>query len=227
MPFDRRELETDGFAIAAARVLRDEVVDSIALRGVCHVALSGGKTPWLVLHQLADHDLDWTRVHLWQVDELVLPAGHPERYATGLEGSLIARDLLPTDQIHLMDVDSDDLDRAATDYERELDEHCGGILDLVHLGLGTEGQTASWFPGDPALNITDRSVAVFRPTGHKARMSLTIECVNAARRRLFVVAGVDKLDVLNRLIEGDPILPASRVKQESTLIVDAVAGRTF
>lgn len=227
MTFIRRELEADGFAIAAARILRDEVAEAIDRRQVCHLALSGGKTPWLVLHQLADHELDWARVHLWQVDEQVVPAGHPDRYATGLEGSLIARNLLPSTQIHLMDVDSPDLEAAAADYARRIDDVAGGILDVVHLGIGTEGQTASWFPGDRGVEIQDRSVAVLRPAGHHVRMSLTIPCVNTARRRLFVISGSDKVGVLERLIAGDDALPASRIVHENTLILDDVAGRTF
>lgn len=227
MTFDRHELEADGFAIAAARIFRDEIAAAIRARGACHLALSGGKTPWLVLHQLADHDLQWDRVHLWQVDERISVDDPSDRYSVGLEGSLLARDLLRPDQVHLMDVDNVDQSAAAAEYAATLKAECNCTLDVVHLGLGTDGQTASWFPGDPGVDISDRQVAVLYPPGHGSRMTLTIPCVNAARRRLFLVAGDGKEDVLRRMLAGDPGLPASRVTTEGTLIVDSIAGRTF
>ncbi|MBP6728404.1 MAG: 6-phosphogluconolactonase [Microthrixaceae bacterium] len=219
MTIEEHRLNSDGFAVAAARLMAGSIRTSVETRGTCHLALSGGKTPWLVLHQLADHPLDWSRVHLWQVDERVAPDGHPDRNATGLQASLIAHAHLPSDHVHLMDVTSDDLDAAAARYAASLQDLCGGVLDIVHLGLGSDGHTASWHSGDPLMDVTDRDVALSEPFDGRRRMTLTVPCINRARQRIFLVTGAGKSNALDALRSPTGTIPANRVSDRSTVLI--------
>jgi 6-phosphogluconolactonase len=191
-------------------------------------AVSGGSTPWQMLRALAGEDVPWGSLHVVQVDERIAPAGHPDRNLTHLGESLLAHSSLRYEQVSAMPVEDADLDAAAANYARHLAELAGAppVLDLVHLGLGPDGHTASLVPGDPVLEVTDRDVAVTGVYQGRRRMTLTYPILNRARHLLWLVTGENKADVLPRLLAGDPGIPAGRVRAvRATLLADRAAAR--
>jgi 6-phosphogluconolactonase len=185
------------------------------------MAVSGGHTPWLMLRALADDTLPWKQVHVVQVDERVAPAGDPDRNLAHLRDSLLDHAPLSRDQVHPMPVEAADLDRAAEQYAHTLREVAGSppVLDLVHLGLGPDGHTASLVPGDPVLDVTDADVAVTRPYQGRRRMTLTFPMINRSRLILWLVTGEEKAQTLVRLRAGDRSIPGSRVRQDRALVL--------
>jgi 6-phosphogluconolactonase len=221
----RVEVEAVVDAEAAARRAADLIAragrEAVAARGKFAVALSGGRTPWRMLELLASSDLDWGRARAYQVDERVAPPGSDARNLTHL---VLALPLELQASLRPMPVDADDLTAAADRYAADLP----APLDLVHLGLGPDGHTASLVPGDPVLEVADRPVGLTAGEyqGHR-RMTLTYPAINAARRILFLVTGADKREALARLLAGDRGIPAGRVERQRTLIVadDAALGQ--
>ncbi len=185
------------------------------------MAVSGGHTPWQMLRALAAEDLPWDRVHVVQVDERVAPADDPARNLLHLRESLLEHAPLRADQIHGMPVEDPDLERAAQRYAATLQQLAGTppVLDLVHLGLGPDGHTASLVPGDPVLRINDKDVAVTGPYQGHRRMTLTYPVINRARSILWLVTGGEKAPVLPRLLAGDQSIPGGRVAQQHALVI--------
>jgi 6-phosphogluconolactonase len=208
-------------AIEAARVIAEEGRGAVAARGRFIMAVSGGHTPWQMLRALAQEDLPWKSVHLAQVDERVAPAGDPDRNLTHLRDSLLAHAPLPPENVCAMPVDSPDLEAAASQYAIELQEIAGAppVLDLIHLGLGPDGHTASLVPGDPVLDVTDADVALTQPYQGRRRMTLTLPVLNRARRILWVVTGAEKAGMLKRLCDGDVSIPAGFVRRDHALVL--------
>jgi 6-phosphogluconolactonase len=216
-------------ALAAADLVAAEARACVAARNRFTMAVSGGRTPRLMLRALADRDLPWAGVHMFQVDERVAPDGDPDRNLTHLRESFLAHVPLRPDQVHAMPVDAPDLAAAVRTYSAELRAIAGDppVLDLVHLGLGPDGHTASLVPGDPSLDVTDADVALAGPYQGRQRMTLTYPVIDRARRLLWVVAGAEKAAVLRRLLDGDRAIPAGRVRQDRALVLAdrAAAGR--
>ncbi len=218
--------DAEAVARRVADVIAEEARASIAARGRFLLATSGGATPRRMLQFLAKEDIPWPLVHLFQVDERVAPAGSPDRNLTQLLENLVIRVALPPRQLHAMPVDETDLETAASRYAATLQEVAGrpATLDLVHLGLGADGHTASLVPGDPALEINDADVAVSILYEGYRRMTLTLPALNRARRVLWLVTGAEKSAVLARLRRGDRSLPAGRVQGDRALIVTDTAA---
>jgi 6-phosphogluconolactonase len=220
-------LRVDGFANAqavaeaAADFIAAEARASVAARGVFTLAVSGGRTPWLMLRSLANQNVPWDDAHLWQVDERVAPDGDADRNLTHLRESLLANVRLEAGRVHAMPVEALDLERAARAYSAELGVIAGEppVLDLIHLGLGPDGHTASLVPGDPALNVTDSDVTLAGPYQGRLRMTLTFPVIDRARRVLWVVTGADKSTMLGRLLDGDRTIPAGRVRSDRALVL--------
>ena len=173
------------------------------------MAVSGGQTPWIMFGMLTKEDVPWFGVHIFQVDERVAPEGHPDRNLTKLRESLLEHAPLPQDQIHPMPVESADLALAAAQYSVTLRDITGSppVLDLVHLGLGPDGHTASLVPGDPVLDVNDADVAVTGIYQGRRRLTLTYPLINRARNVLWVVTGREKAGMLRGLYEGDRSIP--------------------
>jgi len=213
---------------ASARIAADARV-AIAARDRFTFAVSGGQTPWIMLRALANEDIPWAGVHLFQVDERVAPDGDPDRNLTHLRESLLQHAPLRPEQIHAMPVEAADLESAATQYAMTLQDISGSpaVLDLVHLGLGPDGHTAPLVPGDPVLGVTNADVALTGVYQSRRRMTLTYPALNRARRVLWVVTGNEKTEMLQRLLDGDISIPAGRVHREQALLLAdrAAAGR--
>jgi 6-phosphogluconolactonase len=213
--------DADSVAREAAAIVAAESRAAVDARGRFVIAVSGGHTPWLMLRALARDDVPWEALHIVQVDERVAPAGDPDRNLTHLRESLIEQASLYPEMIHAMPVESPDLDLAAVRYAAALKQLAGSppVLDLVHLGLGPDGHTASLVPGDPVLNVTDRDVALTGVYQGRRRMTLTYPIINRSRRVLWLATGYDKAEMVRRLYEGDTSIPAGRVNKDHALIL--------
>ncbi|MBK8293563.1 MAG: 6-phosphogluconolactonase [Solirubrobacterales bacterium] len=213
--------DTEAAASEAARIIEMAAAAAINERGNFNLAVSGGRTPWRTLEILADSSLNWSKTSLFQVDERIAPTGSPERNLTHLVLSL---PLMCQAAIRPMPVGAEDLETAAQSYEYSLPDR----FDLVHLGLGPDGHTASLVPGDPVLDVTDRGVAL---TGGEyqgtRRMTLTYPTLNAARKILFLVTGDGKEDALKKLIAKDPSIPAGRVDNSDMLTVTDLSPQSL
>jgi 6-phosphogluconolactonase len=213
--------DADSVARAGAALTAEEARAAVAARGRFVVAFSGGHTPWKMLRALADEKMPWPGVHLIQVDERVAPAGDPDRNLTHLRESLLAHCPLRPEQVHAMPVESPDLEVASSRYAQTLRDVAGApaVLDLVHLGLGPDGHTASLVPGDPVLDVTDADVALTGVYQGRRRMTLTYPVLNRSRRIVWLVTGRDKADMLARLYKGDDSIPAGRVRRDRALVL--------
>ncbi len=213
--------DADAVAQKAAAVIAVEARAAVAARGRFIMAVSGGHTPWQMLRRLAGEEVPWEAVHIVQVDERVAPTGDPDRNFTHLRESLLEHAPLPPEQIYAMPVEAPDLELAAARYATILREIAGTppVLDLVHLGLGPDGHTASLVPGDPVLNITDTDVSLTEVYQGRRRMTLTYPLLNRSRRVLWLVTGSDKAEPFVRLCNGDRTIPAGRVRQDHAILL--------
>jgi 6-phosphogluconolactonase len=167
-------------------------------------------------------------VHLFQVDERLATAGDPERNLTHIRESLLAHAPLKPEQVHALPVEDDDYAAAAARYAQTLRKMAGSppVLDLVHLGLGPDGHTASLVPHDPVLEVSDADVALTGIYQGRRRLTLTYPIINSSRRILWLVTGADKADMLARLWAGDPSIPAGRVRRDQALVFADKAAAT-
>lgn len=222
--------DASAVAQAAAKLIAAEMRAAVKARGRFVMALSGGETPRQMLCDFAEEDVPWKNVHILQVDERVAPAGDLDRNLTRLWESLILRAPVQLDQVHVMPVEEKDLEAAAEDYSRILQKLAGSppVLDLVHLGLGLDGHTASLVPNDSVLDVTDKDVALTGIYHDRRRMTLTYPLLNRSRRVLWVITGIEKADILARLYEGDISMPAGRIRRDHALVIaDQAAAATI
>src|SRR5215471_18196520 len=178
----------------AAAIIASDARVAVAARGKFAMAVSGGHTPWVMLRALANEDVPWTGVQVFQVDERVAPDGDPDRNLTHLHETLLTHAPITREQIHAMPVNLPDLDAAAKQYAVTLQGVLGTapVLDLAHLGLGPDGHTASLVPNDPVLKVTDADVgATGIYMGHR-RMTLTYPMLNRSRKILWLLTGAEK-----------------------------------
>ena len=213
--------DADAVARQAAGFIADAARTAVSARGRFVFAVSGGRTPWIMLRALAREDVPWPAVEIVQVDERAAPEGHPDRNLTHLRESLLEQAPLGPGQIHAMPVEAEDLDAAAREYAETLRRLTGpsGRLDLIHLGLGPDGHTASLIPGAPELDVRDVPVAVTGVYQGRRRMTLTFPVLDNARQILWVVTGDDKREMLLRLRDGDAAIPAGRVASHAAVVM--------
>ena len=215
------EVLPDPTAVAAraAALVARAARDAVAAHARFNLAVSGGRTPWAMFAALAAEAMPWAETEIFQVDERVAPDGDPDRNLRHLLESLPAR---ARSCVRPMPVADDDLEAAAERYAKTLPVR----LDLVHLGLGPDGHTASLVPGDPVLDVADRDVALTAPYQGRRRMTLTYRALERAGELLWLVTGSDKADALRLLLAGDRSIPAGRVAAGAARIVaDEAAAR--
>ena len=219
------ELEVLGDEKAASRRAAELIAaagaEAAAERNRFAFAMSGGRSPWAMLAILGElEQMPWDRTELFQVDERVAAPGDEARNLTHMVLGL-SMDHQAT--LRPMPVTQRNLDEAARSYEESLPDP----FDLIHLGLGPDGHTASLVPGDPVLEVTDRRVAMTETAyqGHR-RMTLTYLALADARRIVWLVTGPDKVETLQKLLAGDESIPAGRVRNENMVVVadEAAAG---
>jgi 6-phosphogluconolactonase len=235
----RFEVLPDVDAVAAATA--DRLVaagrNAIRRRGRFILALTGGTTPLAVCPLLVVPPrvrmLDWTKVEFFFGDERAVPPNDPEsNYNTARLALLDYLPRLRMEQVHRMPCELEDLDFGARQYEEELRRVIGGdgvpVFDLIWLGMGADGHTASLFPDSAALDERERLVvANWVPSLEAWRMTLTYPVLNAAREAMFVVTGADKADAVARIRAGSDDPPAARVRARRTIwLVDAAASGT-
>jgi 6-phosphogluconolactonase len=221
--------DADTVAREAAKLIAKEARDAVATRGKFVMAVSGGKTPWIMLRDLAQEDVPWKGVHVVQVDERVAPEGDPDRNLTHLRESLLEHAPLRPDQIQAMPVESGNIEAACAKYALILETIAGSpaVLDLVHLGLGPDGHTASLVPRDPVLDVKEADVALTGIYQGRRRMTLTYPIINRSRCVLWLATGAEKSGMLARLQAGDVSIPAGRVSRDHAVILAdrAAAGQ--
>lgn len=203
-----------------AEVIAAAAREAVEERGRFTMAVSGGRNPWGMLAALHGR-MPWEKVTIFQVDERVAPDGDDERNLTHL-----LRALPPggAADVRAMPVWADDLDEGAALYASWLPDR----IDLVHLGLGPDGHTASLVPGDPVLDVDDRDVATTGEYQGRRRMTLTYAALERARRVLWLVTGEDKAEVVRLLRDHDGSIPAGRVSDASAvLVVDEAAASSL
>lgn len=218
------EVLADPEAVAkrAATLVAEHARAAVKERGRFTFAVSGGHTPWVMLRELANEQVPWDQVHVVQVDERVAPADSDERNFKHLRESLLSHVPLPPANLHAMPVEADDLAAAAAQYAQTLESLAGSppTLDLIHLGLGPDGHTASLVPGDAVLEVTDAWVALTAGLYQGVhRMTLTYPVLDRARCVLWLVTGAEKVDALDRLKCRDRSIPAGRVRQDAAIVV--------
>jgi 6-phosphogluconolactonase len=213
--------DADAVAREAARLIAEDARNAVAARGKFVMAVSGGHTPWIMLRDLAQEEVPWNAVHVVQVDERVAPEGHPDRNLTHLRESLLEHAPLKPEQIYPMPVNSPNLEAACLRYAMTLEEIAGSpcVLDLVHLGLGPDGHTASLVPGDPVRDVRDADVALTGIYQGRQRMTLTYPIINRSRFVVWLVTGSEKAGMLTRLLAGDVSIPAGRVGQDNAVVL--------
>lgn len=213
--------QAEDVAIAAAAYLAQQITVALAKKPIFSMAISGGRTPWEMLRHLAQAQLPWERVHLFQVDERIAPEGHADRNLTKLQEVIAGTQMAERMTIYPMPVNEVNLVQAAQHYAETLLEVTGdGRLDLIHLGLGTDGHTASLIPGDQAcgelaLYITRTA----QPYQGRLRMTMTYPLINRAKQVLWIVTGSEKGEMLQRMLQQDPSIPAGSIRQENALLL--------
>lgn len=189
-----------GLVRPSAKWLGSEVRSAIAERGSCAMGLAGGRTPEPVYRALADHpDIDWGHVSIFFSDERAVPPEHPENNYGMVLRSLVSKVPVPPERVHRMEAESPDRETAARRYERMLPS----ALDILVLGIGQDGHTASLFPGSDTMDERRRLVVpVLGPKLPPERLTITPPVIEAARAVAVIATGSDKAAVVARAIEG-------------------------
>lgn len=215
MPIDLEVVESDRAAARrAAELIAEAGQRAVADHGSFSFAMSGGRSPWAMLAILGDlEEMPWAETELFQVDERIASPGSEDRNLTHM---VLGLSMDHQSALRPMPVTNRDLDAAAHEYDTSLP----GRIDLVHLGLGPDGHTASLVPGDPVLEVDDKRVSVTTNEyqGHR-RMTLTYPALAEAREIIWLVTGEEKRDPLQKLLAADPSIPAGRVRNESMFVV--------
>jgi 6-phosphogluconolactonase len=217
----------DVFAATAATWISDRIHAAMEARDECSLALGGGTTPVPVLRDLVACTIRWASVAVYFGDERAVPPDHPDSNFGMARRSLLDHVPVRNDRVHRMEADRPDLAAAAEDYERLLPRR----LDILLLGLGPDGHTASLFPGSAALSEVARRVVAVPPPPppiepRVSRMTITPPVIEAAREVLVLVTGSGKAALLDRILDGPPDLAGlpAQIARRGTWILDHAAA---
>ncbi len=213
--------DAEAVAQYAATAVIESAAEAIAARGVFHWVLAGGTTPKRCYELLRDAQLDWSKTHVWFGDERCLPVGDAERNDWMADEALLSHVPIPSSQIHRMDAELGP-EVAAARYDALLAD--APTMDLILLGIGEDGHTASLFPGNPGLDDHRLAIPVYHsPKPPPERVSMGYAALNAAHRCLIMVAGKGKTDAMSRILAGER-LPVARVSGSEWLIDQDASG---
>lgn len=206
----------------AAKDVSALLAAAVAARGTACFAVSGGSTPALLFDALASRNVAWQDVHVFQVDERIAPTGHPDRNLVQLHDRLLAKIDIPPSNVHAVPVEMGTPGEAARAYAKTIRETCDGVFDVIHLGLGDDGHTASLIPNDPVLTVTRALTATTRRYDGRRRITVSFRTINQARALVWLVTGASKVDAVRLLLAQDPTVPAGRVRASgaNTLYLD-------
>ena len=218
--------DAETLAREAARYFIEIARDAAKQRGRFAVALSGGSTPKSLYSLLASAEfrdqVPWAQTHWFWGDERCVPPDDPQSNYRMVKEALLSKAPVPPSNVHRMAGEDAEPERAARRYEQELRTFFGGLpcLDLVLLGLGEEGHTASLFPGSPALEEQERwVVAPYVEKLKSHRLTLTLPVINAAANVAFLVAGAGKREILKQVTSSEGDLPAQQVRPKRGKLV--------
>ena len=218
----RIETFGDEAAVAerTAEIIAEAAREGVRTRGRAVLAFSGGSTPAPMLERLGEMDVRWNATHIIQVDERAAPDGHPDRNWGMITGTLLRSADIPDALLHPMPVTDEDLDESARSYAQRLQLVCGvpPIADVVHLGIGEDGHTASLVPSDPVLKGRDRSVAIAGPYQGRMRMTLTYPTINAGRLLVWQITGAEKAAAVRAGLQGTGV-PASKIRRHDAVVI--------
>ncbi len=215
--------DKDDLRRLAADLLATEIRAAVVARGVCSLALSGGSTPGPVYEELGNSDLPWSELEIYFADERAVPADHADSNYKLVKDTLLRSHPEMLDRMFRMPADAPDRDQAAQRYAQRLPDP----LDVLVLGLGPDGHTASLFPGSPAIAETERRVvAVTAPKPPPERMTITPPVIRSARVVVVIAAGAEKASVLARALNDaeDPRVIPGRLARHAIWIVDQAAA---
>jgi len=218
--------DADELGQFAAQLTAKAAREAIAARGVFHLVLAGGNTPRICYEKLRDMDVDWSRTHIWFGDERCLPVGDAERNDRMADETLLNHVAVPANQIHRMQAELGP-EQAAETYAALLADTPDMDMvrfDMVHLGMGEDGHTASLFPGHATLADDRLAIPEFdSPKAPPQRVSLGLKALNAARQKLILAAGAGKADALKRIQAGEK-LPVAMIEDALWLVDQAAVG---
>jgi 6-phosphogluconolactonase len=213
-------VDAEAVAVRGSALVAEQLRDAVATRGRATLAISGGRTPLRLFALLADCALPWQSIDVLQVDERFTPPGHEDRNALQLAHAFGALTPRWPQSFHWMPVEDADPRAAAARYADTLTRLAGSppVLDVVQLGLGADGHTASLFPGT-TLDAATPTVGLTPSPAGWPRMTLTLQVLNAARSIVWIVAGGDKRAALTGLIAADPAVVGSRVRRSGAVVL--------
>ena len=221
---------SDEVAEKAAQYIEEKIRTAILTKGSFTMAISGGKTPWQMLKILAKAKLRWEKVFLFQVDERVAPDGNEERNLTQLFKSIEGSGIMTRINVFPMHVISENLEEETKAYAEAIEKVAeNGELDLIHLGMGSDGHTASLIPGDSVCEVAGAAIAMTtQPYQGRMRMTMTYPLINRAKEILWLVTGEEKAEMLQRLLQQDPSIPAGKVNPtHATIFADKAAAKNL
>lgn len=214
--FESADQVAEAAALHIAQAARKAIFD----HGRFTLAISGGRTPWQMLKCLAQEKMSWEKIFIFQVDERVAPDGHEDRNLTQLFKSLDGSGIMTRINVFHMPVTAENLEHACEDYAKVIEEiTVSGQLDMIHLGMGTDGHTASLVPGDSICLIENQDVALTSaPYQGRIRMSLTYPLINRAKEILWVITGNEKREMFERFLSKDQDIPAGKINQKNAVV---------
>lgn len=221
---------SDEVAEKAAQYIEEKIRTAILTKGSFTMAISGGKTPWQMLKILAKAKLRWEKVFLFQVDERVAPDGNEERNLTQLFKSIEGSGIMTRINVFPMHVISENLEEETKAYAEAIEKVAeNGELDLIHLGMGSDGHTASLIPRDSVCEVAGAAIAMTtQPYQGRMRMTMTYPLINRAKEILWLVTGEEKAEMLQRLLQQDPSIPAGKVNPtHATIFADKAAAKNL